>query len=86
MKSITLPALIVTGDEDDPCIEPAFLMKRMIPRAGLVVLPRAGHTNNLEDPEAFNRALMEFYFAVYAGRWEARDPRSTKSGLTGFKK
>src|SRR5437762_6287031 len=42
MKRITVPALIVTGDEDDPCLEPALLMKRSIPNCGLVVLPRSG--------------------------------------------
>src|SRR3954468_14897768 len=42
MKKIDLPTLIVTGDEDDPCLEPALLLKRNIRNAGLVVLPRAG--------------------------------------------
>jgi pimeloyl-ACP methyl ester carboxylesterase len=51
MRRITTPALIVSGDEDEPCLEPSLLMKRSIPSAGLVVFPRAGHTNNLEDPE-----------------------------------
>src|SRR5688572_8603762 len=60
MKRIEVPALIVTGDEDDPCLEPALLMKRSLPNAGLVVLPRAGHTINIEDPEPFNRALFAF--------------------------
>ena len=39
MKTITAPTLVMTGDEDWPCLEPALLMKRMIPTAGLVVLP-----------------------------------------------
>jgi pimeloyl-ACP methyl ester carboxylesterase len=85
MQRIKVPALIVTGDEDDPCLEPSLLMKRSIPSAGLVVLPRAGHTINLEDSEAFNRALMDFFAAVEAGRWGLRDPRSTKAGILGFK-
>ena len=34
MKTIEMPTLIVTGDEDDPCLEPALLMKRAIPTAG----------------------------------------------------
>ena len=44
MRKITVPTLIVTGDEDDPCLEPALLMKRAIASSGLVVLPQAGHT------------------------------------------
>jgi pimeloyl-ACP methyl ester carboxylesterase len=83
MKKIDVPALIVTGDEDDPCLEPALLMKRSIPNSGLVVLPRAGHTINIEEPEAFNRALFEFFTLVDEGRATARDPRSLASGISG---
>ena len=86
MRRIAVPALIVTGDEDDPCLEPAILMKRNIPTAGLVVLPRAGHTINIEEPDAFNRALLEFFLLVDAGRCGRRDPRSTATGILGFKK
>jgi len=86
MKRISLPALIVTGDEDDPCLEPALLMKRSIPNSGLVVLPRAGHTINIEEPEAFNRALFEFFMLVDEGRAAPRDPRSLASGILGYKK
>ena len=76
MKNLDIPTLIVTGDEDDPCLEPALLMKRNIPRAGLVVVPKAGHAVNLEEPEAFNRAVLDFITAVEADRWPRRDPRS----------
>ena len=86
MKNITVPALIVTGDEDDPCLEPALLMKRSMPTAGLVVLPQAGHTINLEDPEPFNRAVLDFLTRVDAGRWASRDARSTSAGILGFRK
>jgi pimeloyl-ACP methyl ester carboxylesterase len=86
MKRIDLPALIVTGDEDDPCLEPALLLKRSIPNCGLVVLPRAGHTINIEDPEPFNRALFEFFMLVDSGRAAPRDPRSLASGILGYKK
>lgn len=86
MKRIVAPTLIVTGDEDDPCLEPALLMKRSIAASGLVVLPQAGHTINLEDPEPFNRALLDFYMRVETGRWVSRDTRSTTSGILGFRK
>ena len=86
MKKIGVPTLIVTGDEDDPCLEPALLMKRAIASAGLVVLPQAGHTINLEDPEPFNRAMLDFFTRVDAGRWASRDTRSIASGIIGFRK
>jgi len=69
MRKITVPTLIVTGDEDDPCLEPALLMKRSIPGSGLVVLPHGGHAINLEEPEAFNRAVGDLLHAVELGRW-----------------
>lgn len=86
MKKIDVPTLIVTGDEDDPCLEPALLMKRNIPTSGLVVLPHSGHTINIEEPEAFNRALLEFFMRVAQNRSSRRDPRSSASGILGFKK
>jgi pimeloyl-ACP methyl ester carboxylesterase len=76
MRQLQVPTLIMTGDEDEPCLEPALFMKRTIPTAGLVVLPRSGHTINLEEPEAFNRAVSDFLLAVEAGKWGARNPAS----------
>jgi pimeloyl-ACP methyl ester carboxylesterase len=85
MQRIDVPTLIVTGDEDDPCLEPALLMKRAIPTSGLVVLPQSGHTINLEEPDAFNRALLEFFMRVETGRWGRRDTRSVGTGILGFR-
>ncbi len=86
MRKIEVPTLVVTGDEDDPCLEPGLLMKRSIPTAGLVVIPWSGHTINLEEPDAFNRALLEFFLRVDEGRATKRDPRSMASGMLGFTK
>ncbi len=86
MKKIDVPTLILTGDEDDPCLEPALLMKRHIATSGLVVLPYSGHTINIEEPEAFNRALFEFLMLVDEGRAAPRDPRSVASGILGYRK
>ena len=72
MVRLRVPALIVTGDEDEPCLEPGLFMKRAIPAAGLLVIPNSGHTINLEEPDAFDRALLDFLTAVDAGRWPTR--------------
>lgn len=85
MKRITVPTLVLTGDEDWPCLEPALLMKREIETAALAVIPNAGHTINLETPEAFNRLVEEFLFTVETGRWPQRDPRATSTAILGTK-
>lgn len=71
-----VPTLIMTGDEDDPCLEPAIFLKRTMPVSGLVVLPKSGHAINLEEPDLFNRAVLDFLTAVDAGRWTRRNPAS----------
>ena len=76
IRKLTIPALIVVGDEDDRCIEPSLFLKQTIPASGLVVLPKTGHVVNLEEPDLFNLVLGDFLTRVDAGRWPVRDPRS----------
>jgi pimeloyl-ACP methyl ester carboxylesterase len=83
MKTITAPTLIMTGDEDWPCLEPGLLMKRTIPTAALVVMPNAGHAINLEDPGAFNQHIADFFHTVDVGAWRKRDPRAMVSTILG---
>jgi pimeloyl-ACP methyl ester carboxylesterase len=83
MKTITAPTLIMTGDEDWPCIEPGVLMKKNISTAALVVMPNAGHNINLEDPAAFNAHLAELFAAADAGTWPVRDPRAMAGSILG---
>jgi hypothetical protein len=49
----------------------------------LVVMPNAGHTINLEDPDAFNRHIADFLHTVDVGAWRKRDPRATVSAILG---
>lgn len=83
MKTITAPTLIITGDEDWPCLEPALLMKRTIPTAGLVIMPNCGHTINLEEPTFFNERVNDFLHTVETRRWPVRDPRSISNKILG---
>jgi pimeloyl-ACP methyl ester carboxylesterase len=76
MKRLTVPTLIMTGDEDEACLETGLLMKRNIHSAALVMLPRTGHAVNLEEPALFNLFCENFFHQVEAGRWTMRDPRS----------
>ena len=85
MRALTVPTLILSGDEDWPCLVPGILMKREIPSAALSVMPNCGHTINLEDPDQFNRIVGDFIVQVEAGRWPKRDPRAVSSSITGMK-
>jgi pimeloyl-ACP methyl ester carboxylesterase len=60
MARIAVPTLILTGDTDEPCLEPSLMLKRTIPGAQLAVLPDSGHGINLEEPDLFNRLLSDF--------------------------
>lgn len=85
LAAVTTPVLIIAGDEDDGCLEPSLMLKRTIPTSGLVVMPKTGHTANLEDPDAFNRAVERFLVAVERGDWGRRDPRSQSASITGIR-
>jgi len=84
MTRSDVPILIVNGDEDDACLEAGLMMKRTIPTAGLLVVPRTGHTINLEEPEMFNNALASLFELAEAGAWTPRDPRTRVASATGM--
>jgi pimeloyl-ACP methyl ester carboxylesterase len=85
MKRITVPTLIITGDEDWPCLTPGILLKQTIPASALAVIPNAGHAINLEEPDEYNRIVGNFLAQVDSGRWPARDPRAISASITGMK-
>lgn len=64
LKALTVPTLVVTGDDDLPCVAPAVFMKKTIPSATLWVVPHTTHQVNLEEPDAFNRAVLDFVSSV----------------------
>jgi pimeloyl-ACP methyl ester carboxylesterase len=63
LKTLTVPTLILNGDEDWPCLLPGVFMKRMILRFPQLI-PNSGHTINIEEPDAFNAALAAFWAQV----------------------
>src|SRR5258708_7297560 len=71
LKRFTPPLLVIVGDEDEPCLEGSFFLKRAAPTAALLVIPRIGHNVTSEEPAAFNTALAELFFAAESGRWLA---------------
>jgi pimeloyl-ACP methyl ester carboxylesterase len=81
MRALTVPTLVMNGDEDDPCLDAGLFMKRTIVSAALVLLPRTGHLCNLEEPALYNQICGDFMSRVEAGRWEMRDPRSMTTSI-----
>lgn len=84
-RKLTLPTFIIAGDEDDPTLEPALYLKRTISTSALLVMPKCGHTMNIEDPDAFNRAVLDFLTAVDSGSWRPRIPASMSGGIIALK-
>jgi pimeloyl-ACP methyl ester carboxylesterase len=86
LARLMVPLLVLTGDEDWPCLAPGVFIKRTCPSAALLVMPNCGHAANIEEPGAFNAALAEFLAQVDAGRWPMRDPRAVSESITGISK
>jgi 3-oxoadipate enol-lactonase len=61
LSRVGVPTLVLVGSEDalTPLTE-SVAMAKAIPDARLEVIPNAGHLSNLEQPDAFNRALTGF--------------------------
>jgi pimeloyl-ACP methyl ester carboxylesterase len=74
LRRFSVPLLVIVGDEDESCIEGSLFLKRTVPTAGLLVVPRSGHNITSEEPAAFNAALADFFAATEAGRWLAHRP------------
>ena len=69
LKKLSVPLLIIVGDEDESCLDGSVFLKRAAPTAGLLVVPRASHNITSEEPAAFNAALADLFAAAEAGRW-----------------
>ena len=73
LKTFAPPLLVIVGDEDDLCLDGSVFLKRTVPTAALLVVPRAGHTINSEEPAAVNTALADLFAAAEAGvGWRTR--------------
>ena len=65
LKEIDCPTLVIVGEQDQGTPpEAAKLIQQNIKGAELVVIPSAAHLSNVEQAEAFNKALTSFYDRV----------------------
>jgi 3-oxoadipate enol-lactonase len=61
LESVSVPTLVLVGEHDVVTPPPvAEHLARSIRGAELVSIPDAGHLSNLENPEAFNLAVITF--------------------------
>src|ERR1700744_850742 len=78
LATMSVPVLVMAGEEGGGSPRARPVGQRPIPTlppAGRVVLPRTGHTANLEEPGVFNHAVDSFLSSVARGSWHPRDPR-----------
>jgi pimeloyl-ACP methyl ester carboxylesterase len=66
LRALRVPTLVLVGEEDAPALEPSRFLAHTIPAASLKVLPATGHTLQLEEPEAFNAAVLQFVRSLRA--------------------
>jgi len=64
LGSITVPTIVIVGDKDEPFVAPCEYMAKKIPGARLEVVKDAGHSSNLDQPDAFNRVFVGFLDAL----------------------
>ena len=69
IRRLSMPILVMCGDQDAPAFDSSCFIRDTAPHAGLAVVPMCGHTLTSEEPELFNRIAGSFLAAVDAGRW-----------------
>ncbi len=68
ISKVSVPAMVVTGDEDQRCLVPGLFMKEHLPKGRLFVMPNTSHVLNLEEPQLFNGVLEQFILDVESGK------------------
>lgn len=64
LDALTLPTLLLAGELDSKFCQIARQMAARIPQADLRIVPNAGHTIHLEQPEAFATLVHTFCCTV----------------------
>ena len=64
LRSLSMPTLVITGEQDRPIVKPSMAMAEAIAGAELAVIPDAGHSPQFENPDAWWSALSAFLARV----------------------
>lgn len=67
LPNIAVPSIVIVGENDTPFLAASDYMAAKIPGAKKAVIPRAGHAANIDNPPAFNAALLDFFNAARLG-------------------
>ena len=60
LPRVAVPSLVIVGANDTPFLNASDYMAAKIPGAAKVVIPHAGHAANIDQPAAFNAAVLGF--------------------------
>src|SRR5207253_2648411 len=60
LPNIKVPVLVVVGENDQPFLNSSDYMANQIPGGRKLIIANAGHGANIDQPDAFNRAVIEF--------------------------
>ncbi|MEO8458533.1 MAG: alpha/beta hydrolase [Chloroflexota bacterium] len=67
LRELSLPTLIVCGENDLPFLQASHNMNEAIAGSELAIITGAGHSPTFETPAAFNEVLLRFLSRVHAG-------------------
>ena len=60
LPNIKVPSVVIVGSKDTPFIAASDYMAAKIPGAQKIVIDDAGHASNIDQPKAFNDALVAY--------------------------
>jgi len=60
LPTIAVPTLVIAGANDQRFLKATDYMARKIPGAQKLIIPDAAHAVNIDQPDAFNAALLRF--------------------------
>ena len=75
LEGIKTPTLVLSGQEDPALPACRYIHKRIV-NSHMVEIPNAGHLSNLDQPQAFNQAVLEFLTNVDQSRAPQAPPQS----------
>lgn len=81
LETVSAPTLVLTGEHDQFDMHGiAAALASRIPGATSILIPSAGHMVNLEAPDAFNAAVLEFLARLDIHDGEVSSPAGTGQG------